>query len=82
MLANSVICKGDNGRWQPNYSGVLGSFAAGAISNLYYPASDRGVGLTFENAAITIAAGSAANILQEFVIRKLTPNANQSTSHP
>ena len=81
-LANSVICKGDNGRWQPNYSGVLGSFAAGAISNLYYPASDRGVGLTFENAAITIAAGSAANILQEFVIRKLTPNANQSTSHP
>jgi hypothetical protein len=81
-LANSVICKGDNGRWQPNYSGVLGSFAAGGISNLYYPANDRGVGLTFENAAISIAAGSAANILQEFVIRKLTPNANQPTSHP
>ena len=37
-LANSVICKGDNGHWQPNYSAILGSLAAGGISNLYYPA--------------------------------------------
>ena len=21
-IANSVICKGDNGRWQPNYSNI------------------------------------------------------------
>ena len=49
-VANAVICKGDNGRWQPNYSSVLGSLAAGGLSNLYYPASSRnGVGLTFEN---------------------------------
>ncbi len=81
-LANSFITKGDNGKWQPNYSGLMGSLAAGGISNLYYPASDRGAGLTFENVAITIAAGSAANILQEFVIRKLTPNANAQAPHP
>jgi len=81
-LANSFITKGDNGKWQANYSGLMGSMAAGGISNLYYPASDRGVGLTFENVAITIAAGSAANILQEFLIRKLTPNANSSGPHP
>src|SRR5208337_2749321 len=37
-LANSVICKGDNRRWQPNYSTILGSLAVGGISNLYYPA--------------------------------------------
>jgi hypothetical protein len=81
-LANSFITKGDNGKWQPNYSGLMGSMAAGGISNLYYPANDRGAGLTFENVAITIAAGSAANILQEFLIRKLTPNANSSGPHP
>jgi hypothetical protein len=75
-IANSVICKGDNGRWQPNYSDILGRLAAGGISNLYYPAQDRsGAGLTFENAAIGIGANAAANLLQEFVIRKLTPNA-------
>ena len=73
-VANSVICKGDNGHWQANYSSVLGSLAAGGISNLYYPANDRGAGLTFENTLIAIGATAAANVLQEFVIRKLTPN--------
>jgi hypothetical protein len=73
--ANAVICKGDNGRWQPNFSSLLGSLAAGGISNAYYPDKDRnGVGLTFENTAIGIAAGAASNLLQEFLIRKLTPN--------
>jgi hypothetical protein len=73
-IANSVICKGDNGHWQPNYSGILGSLAAGGISNLYYPASNRNDGaLTFENAGIGIGEAAAANLFQEFVIRKLTP---------
>jgi hypothetical protein len=75
-VGNSVICKGDNGRWQPNYSNMLGSLAAGGISNLYYPSDDRnGAGLTFENAAIGIAANAVTNLLQEFLIRKLTPKA-------
>lgn len=74
-LASSVICKGDNGHWQANYSNIAGSLAAGGISNLYYPASDRnGVGLTFETALIGIGVTSAVNLLQEFVIPKLTPN--------
>jgi len=77
-VANSVICKGDNGHWQANYSGILGGLAAGGISNLYYPAKDRDAGLTFENALIGIGATAAANILQEFVIRKLTPSASKS----
>jgi hypothetical protein len=74
-IANSVICKGDNGRWQANYSNILGSLAAGGISNLYYPANDRnGAALTFETALIGIGATAAANVLQEFLIKKLTPN--------
>ncbi len=76
-IANSVICKGDNGRWQANYSGILGSLAAGGISNLYYPAKNReGAELTFENGLIGIGANAAVNLLQEFVIRKLTPSAS------
>ncbi len=82
-IANSVICKGDNGHWQANYSGILGSLASGGISNLYYPAQNRnGAGLTFENTLIGIGESAATNILQEFVIRKLTPNLphQQSTT--
>jgi len=82
-LANSVICKGDNGHWQANYSSILGTLAASGISNLYYPANDRGAGLTFENTLIAIGATVATNILQEFVIRKLTPNVhNPDPSKP
>ncbi len=74
-IANSVICKGDDGHWQANYSNLLGSLASGGISNLYYPPGDRnGPGLTFENTAIGIGSTAIANLLQEFVIRKLTPN--------
>jgi hypothetical protein len=74
-IANSVICKGDNGHWQANYSNILGSLAAGGISNLYYPADNReSVDLTFENGLIGIGESAAVNLLQEFVIRKLTRN--------
>ncbi len=76
-LANAVICKGDNGHWQPNYSSILGSLAAGGLSNLYYPATNRdGTELTFENALIGVGATAAANLLQEFVVRRLTPNGS------
>lgn len=73
-LATSVICKGDNGHWQPNYSSILGSLAAGGISNLYYPSQNRNdAALTFEGAGLAIGATAGANLLQEFVIPKLTP---------
>jgi hypothetical protein len=74
-IAMSVVCKGDNGHWQPDYSGILGGLAAGGISNLYYPAQNRnGVAITFENALVGIAGDAAANILQEFVVRRFTPH--------
>ncbi len=74
-LASAVVCKGDNGRWEPNYSNVLGGLAAGGLSNLYYPAADRGAGLTFANAFIGVAENAAGNVIQEFLFRKLTPKA-------
>ena len=82
-IANSFVCKGDNGRWQTNYSNILGSLAAGGISNLYYPRQDRnGLGLTFENAGLGLAATSVSNLFQEFVIRKLTPKAKNGAGGP
>jgi hypothetical protein len=73
-IANAVICKGDNGHWQLNYSAILGGLAAGGISNLYYPASDRsGVEMSFVNAGIGTAEGALQNLIQEFIVRKLTP---------
>jgi Carboxypeptidase regulatory-like domain len=80
-IAATVICKGDNMHWQFNYSSILGGLAAGGISNLYYPASDRsGAGVTFENAGIGLAGSAAQNLFQEFVVKKLTPSARKAAS--
>lgn len=74
-IASTVICKGDNGRWQPNYSSVLGNFVAGGISNLYYPSADRdGIRLTVGDTLIGLAAGAGGNLFQEFFLRRMTPH--------
>jgi hypothetical protein len=78
-LSRAVVRKGDNGRWQPDYSRILGSLASGALSNLYYPAEDRRTArLTFENAAIGIGGAAIGNLLQEFLFKGLTTHAPKS----
>ncbi len=73
-LSTAVIAKGDSGKWQPAYASLAGDLAAGALSNLYYPANDRnGVGLTFENGFIAVALDGAQNVIQEFLLKHLTP---------
>jgi hypothetical protein len=72
-ISQAIICRGDNGKMQPNYSYVLGSFAAGGISNLYHPAGDRGVGLTIGNGFLNVGAHAIDDLAREFVFRKLTP---------
>ena len=59
-------------KWQPNYSNFLGSFAAGGLSYLYYPPSDRSVGLVVQNSMVRIAESGLAGIVQEFVLRRFT----------
>lgn len=78
-ILTTVRCKGDNGHWQPNYSNVLGNIAAGGISNLYYPSTDRGADLTFERAFTVTAEGALGGIFLEFwpdLSRKLRKNKN------
>jgi hypothetical protein len=83
-LASSVMCKGDNGRWQPNYSNVIGSFAGAGMQALYLPANDRrGSGFVVSSALIRLGETSLAGVLQEFVFPKLTPNRpRRSASQP
>ena len=79
-LANALVCKGDNQHWQFNYSGILGSAASGALSNLYYPAADReGATLTVETTLLSIGGSAVSNLFQEFLVRKLTPHVPHST---
>jgi hypothetical protein len=71
-ISASVIARGDDGCWKPNYSNVLGNFSAAAISNLYYPASDRGASLVLWNGLAGIGANATANLIREFVLKQIT----------
>jgi hypothetical protein len=62
----------DNGEWGPNYSSLGGDLASSALANLYYPKSNRGVGLVFGNFAIGTAERVGASLAQEFLIGKFT----------
>ena len=76
-LSTTVWCKNDNGKRGPNYSNILGNLAAGGISNLYYPSSDRGAGLTFERGLTVTAYGAFGGVFNEFwpdIARKIFKN--------
>jgi Carboxypeptidase regulatory-like domain len=80
-LGSPLFCKGDNRRWQPNYSNVLGAFASAGISYLYHPESDRnGAGLVVRNSLIRLGETAFEGVLQEFVIRRLTPRLGKRAS--
>jgi len=74
-LRGPFVCKGDNGRWQPNYSTIGGDLASAAISNTYYPASNRGVGFVFGNFLLGTGQRAAANLAQEFLLSRFTRKA-------
>jgi len=76
-LANSVICKGDNKRWQVNYSSIIGSFATGGVSYLYYPKSERTGGLLVQNSLLRLAESSFTGIVEEFIVRRFTTHGNR-----
>lgn len=71
-ISSTFICRGDNGRPQPNYSTIGGDLGAAAIANAYYPPSDRGAGRVFQSALINSGERAFANLVQEFILRRVT----------
>jgi hypothetical protein len=78
-VSNSVMCKGDNGRWQVNYSNIAGVFGGAAISSTYYPTKNHASNI-ISNGFIRLGESSLAGIFQEFVFRKLAGHKPSSAS--
>lgn len=66
------VCEGDNGKSQPNYSQMGGSLISAALSNTYYPDSQRGPGLVFTNFGTSMGLHVALGLAQEFLLSKFT----------
>ncbi len=73
-ISRAIVTRGDDGRTEPNYSRLFGSFAAGGLANLYYPQADRGLGLTLGDGAVSVAGHAVDNLIREFFLRRLTPS--------
>jgi hypothetical protein len=64
--SSTVWCKRDSGTWGPNYANVVGNLMGAAVSNLYYPASNRTVGDTFERGFSVTAEAIIGSEVIEF----------------
>jgi len=79
-ISAAVIARGDDGQWKPNYSRVLGHFSAAAISNLYYPASDRGISLVLINGLAATGATAGGNLIREFLLKRITAHVPEGAN--
>lgn len=73
-LSQVFIAHKDAGGRTFNWSNTLGALSSGGLSNAYYPAADRGFGLTMSRAGISLLYNSLGGIGNEFwpdIARKL-----------
>lgn len=71
-LTRAVVTRGDNGRNQPNYSHVLGNFAAAGLRNLYLDPDDRKGRNIVLNGVVFTGYNALTNVIREFVSRPLS----------
>lgn len=71
-ISGPFVCRSDNGELQPNYSSIGGDLSSSALSNLYYPPSNRGGGLVLQNFFVTTGERMLSSLVQEFVLGRVT----------
>ena len=71
-LESTFRTKGDNGKWQPPYAGVIGAVASAEISNTYLPGARTQYSLLGRSLMFHFVGLAATNLAQEFLLRKVT----------
>jgi len=65
-ITRTFVTKNDRGRSEFNVSEIAGNASEAALSNLYYPASERGFTNTATNFATQVVITATANVLKEY----------------
>jgi hypothetical protein len=79
-IESAFRAKGDNGKWQPPYAGVIGTVAAAEFSEVYYPGSRTQYSLLGRSLMFHFGGLAAMNLAQEFFLKRLTHNAPDDRS--
>jgi len=84
-IESAFRAKGDNGKWQPPYAGLIGAIAAAEISETYYPGSRTQYTLLGRSLMFHFAGLVALNLAEEFLLKKVTshtPDVQSAASAP
>ncbi|HEX7140060.1 MAG TPA: carboxypeptidase-like regulatory domain-containing protein [Vicinamibacterales bacterium] len=81
-LSSAFVARSDSGKPMPNYAYVFGNLSAASLSNTYYPTTARGADLLLTNVAVGLAGRAGANLIQEFVGKRLTKNVPTAQDTP
>jgi len=79
-IGTAFVCKGDNGRWQPDYSDVVGGAAASELTSLYYPATSRPGLRLFHNVLLGFGGRAENHLMEQFVLRYITTHARRGAA--
>jgi hypothetical protein len=74
-VKSAFRAKGDNGKWQPPYAGLIGTVAAAEISDLYYPGSRTQYTLLGRTLMFHFAGLVGLNLAEELLFKKLTTHS-------
>ena len=75
-LSRAVVTRNDAGNETFNTSEIVGAGASAGLSNLYYPASQRGLSNTANEWAVDIGIDAAS-----FVVKEFWPDINRKLFH-
>jgi len=71
-IESAFRTRGDNGKWQPPYAGVIGAIAAAEISDCYYPGSRTQYTLLGRSLMFHFAGLIGLNLGEEFFLKRVT----------
>jgi len=75
-MTSAFVARSDRGTPMPNYAYIFGNLGGAALSNAYYPHSERGGNLIVSNVAIGLGGRVAMAVTQEFIGKRLTKHAS------
>ncbi len=79
-IKSAFRTRGDNGKWQPPYAGLVGAVAGAELSNLYYPGSRTQYTLLGRSLMFHFAGLMALNVGEELLLKKFTSHAPKSAA--
>ena len=79
-VKSAFRAKGDNGSWQPPYSGLIGAIAAAEIAETYHPGSRTQYTLIGRAVMFRFAGLIGLNLAEELFLKKLTTHAHADPS--